>query len=279
MKEQIQQLIAAGQTKDALELLVKMNPDALLLQAQYNNGEKQFNLGLLDFNDWGRIQARVNFAALEMLGKPAPSSTSASGHSESASSAHVQTDKPSVFISYNHEDSIHVDKIEITLKNAGIKVIRDKEDMAGGQPIREFIENRLKEKGIILSVVSNHSLRSGWVGIESDMGYYAGKFGGRQILPVMLDHDFIKNDNFVIDVVDEIDLKIKEIDLNIDKSRERKVKYDHLQSKRNRLQNLRENLSEIVDRLQNVKTIDISGNKYEEGMKIVLKTINGEIPS
>ena len=36
MKEQIQQLIATGQTEEALQLLVQTKPDAILLQARYN---------------------------------------------------------------------------------------------------------------------------------------------------------------------------------------------------------------------------------------------------
>lgn len=64
--EKIKKLIRTGYTKDALNLLVQMNPNALLLQAQYNNSEKQFNLGLIEFSEWGRIQARVNFAIWEM---------------------------------------------------------------------------------------------------------------------------------------------------------------------------------------------------------------------
>lgn len=69
MKNEISRLISIGRTKEALNLLVQSSPDALLLQAQYNNGEKQFNLGLIDFGEWGRIQARVNFAALEIASK------------------------------------------------------------------------------------------------------------------------------------------------------------------------------------------------------------------
>ncbi len=69
MKNEIQRLISIGQTKNALAILSNNHPDALLLQAQYNNGEKQFNLGIIDFGEWGRIQARVNFATLELAGK------------------------------------------------------------------------------------------------------------------------------------------------------------------------------------------------------------------
>ncbi len=68
-REQIQSLIANNQTEDALALLAKSNGDALLLQAQYNSGKKNFNLGLIDFSEWQRIQARVNYGALEMAGR------------------------------------------------------------------------------------------------------------------------------------------------------------------------------------------------------------------
>lgn len=62
---EIQTLIAAGHTDDALDLLVQTNKNGLLLQAQYNNGKKQYNLGLIDFTEWARIQAGVNNSILE----------------------------------------------------------------------------------------------------------------------------------------------------------------------------------------------------------------------
>ncbi len=68
-KEKIQSLIANNETEEALTLLAKLNGDALLLQAQFNNGKKNFNLGLIDFSEWQRIQARVNYGALEIAGK------------------------------------------------------------------------------------------------------------------------------------------------------------------------------------------------------------------
>ena len=47
MKEQIQQLIADGRTEEALALLAQHSSGALLLQARYNNGKKQYNMGLI----------------------------------------------------------------------------------------------------------------------------------------------------------------------------------------------------------------------------------------
>lgn len=69
MQAQINLLISSGQTSEALAELAKYSADALLLQAQYNSGLKNYNLGLIDFGEWGRTQARVNLSALEIAKK------------------------------------------------------------------------------------------------------------------------------------------------------------------------------------------------------------------
>lgn len=65
----VQELISAGNTPDALAALVAVSPDAVLLQARYNQAKKQHNMGMIDFGEWSRIQAQVNYAALEMAAK------------------------------------------------------------------------------------------------------------------------------------------------------------------------------------------------------------------
>ena len=277
MKEQIQQLIANGQTKDALLLLVQLNGDALLLQAQYNNGEKQFNLGLIEFSEWQRIQARVNFAALEMVGKggqnPAGSNATQPTGGETATAAAVIS---SIFISYNQDDKDPVDQVRKTLEQAGMPVAIDTDDMAAGQSIKDFIQNRMREKGYILSVISKNSLQSGWVGIESDLSFYSQLFGGRQFLPVRLDNEFLKDD-FLLETIDSIDIRLTDLDTKIQKAKEKRISALPYESRRNRLQELRENLPKILDRLQNVLTVDISGGNFEPGMKKVIDTIKGEL--
>ncbi len=66
-KAQIQELISLGKTEEALQLLESLTSDAVLLQARFNGGKKQYNMGLIDFSEWSRMQANVNYAALEML--------------------------------------------------------------------------------------------------------------------------------------------------------------------------------------------------------------------
>ena len=65
---QIHEYISSGKTPEALELLVRNKPDAILLQARYNQGRKQYNMGLIDHREWDRIQAQINYAVLELAG-------------------------------------------------------------------------------------------------------------------------------------------------------------------------------------------------------------------
>ena len=77
MKEQIQQLIANGRTEEALAILTRQAFDlkglrafeaVRLLQTRYNNDKKQYNMGLIEFSEWKRTQAQINYAVLEEAG-------------------------------------------------------------------------------------------------------------------------------------------------------------------------------------------------------------------
>lgn len=67
IKAQIQELISLGKTEEALELLEQLTNDAILLQSRFNGAKKQYGMGLIDFSEWSRIQAQINYAALEMM--------------------------------------------------------------------------------------------------------------------------------------------------------------------------------------------------------------------
>lgn len=66
LKTKIQDLIAQGRLEDALNELVKVLPDAILLKGQYSSAKRENSLGLLDSDDWRRTIARLNNSVLEM---------------------------------------------------------------------------------------------------------------------------------------------------------------------------------------------------------------------
>ncbi|MBX2892105.1 MAG: toll/interleukin-1 receptor domain-containing protein [Saprospiraceae bacterium] len=271
MKEKIQQLISLGQTKDALQLLVQLNSDAILLQSQYNNGEKQFSLGLIDFGEWGRIQARVNFSALEMASKSVhPGTAPASQHSVSDS---AQADNSfRVFVSYNHHDSEIANRMAAFLKNSGIRVSIDSEEMAPGQPIEEFIVEQIRGNGHILSLVSKSSLKSGWVGMESNLSLFASLLTETRFIPVMID-DALFDDDFFFEVAEELDAKTAELDAKIERAKKSGLGYGQFEKSRKRTVEHRQNLSKVFEHLRGVFVPDISGDKFDAGMGKVVATI------
>lgn len=70
-----------------------------------------------------------------------------------------------VFISYSHEDKAHMEHIKGQLEQANIKVIIDEKDMSAGERISRFME-RVKEVDKVVLILSQHSLRSRYVGKE-----------------------------------------------------------------------------------------------------------------
>ncbi len=67
IKVQIQKLISLGKTEEALELLEQLTSDAVLLQSRFNDAKRQYSMGMIDFSEWSRTQAQVNYNALEVM--------------------------------------------------------------------------------------------------------------------------------------------------------------------------------------------------------------------
>ena len=66
----IHDFIAQNRIDEALTLIAEKFPsDALLLQARYNNGKKQYNMGMIEFKDWNLILSQITNAALDLASK------------------------------------------------------------------------------------------------------------------------------------------------------------------------------------------------------------------
>ncbi len=280
MKEEIQKLIAEGRTEEALSLLAQHSSDALLLQARYNNGKKQYNMGLIEFSEWQRTQAQINYAALELSntaktsggGTPAPAANPA-GQAAGAPAAPAPVAGRRAFISYNHGDGEIARKVRDFLESNAIDVIIDQEDMGAGTSIMEFIQHSIKNCDAVLSIVSTKSLQSGWVGQESVASMYAVWLADKKFIPVKLDN-----------VAFDIDFQITAQQSLVDKIKEMKAKVKKLealggdarafQDDINRMNELKNNLGLIIQRLKSVLMLDISDGNFDASMKKVLDSIN-----
>jgi len=275
MREQIQQFIAEGRTEDALALLVQSNSDAVLLQARYNQAKKQQNMGMIDFGEWSRVQAQVNYAALEMAGKVKDTSSSSSSTASNTTTSTSTATKPGkkVFISYNHGDSDVAVQVRDFLEKEGIDVILDQDDMDAGGSIMHFIQESIKKADAMVSIISSKSLQSGWVGQESIASIYAVWLADKKFIPVRLD-TVVFDSKFQITALTSIKNKIQELDSDIQTIRELGSDARDLEDDRKRLFDLQKNFSTILFTLKGVLMTEINEEKFSPGMKKVLGSIN-----
>ncbi len=280
MKEQIQQLISEGRTEEALALLAQHSSDALLLQARYNAGKKQYNMGLIEFGEWSRVQAQINYAALEMAESAAkktgvtqnydaPSPRDFGGGSQLADSSNGNK---KVFISYNHRDKEMADRVKDFLVEHGIEVSIDREKMEAGQSISDFIKSNIRSNGYILSMVSEHSLKSGWVGMESTASLFAEWIADKHFIPVALDDKWSSNE-FYIDALRYINDTVKQKEKEMREVKKLGGRTTHIEVQKERLLDLKANLSQILDKLHSVLTLPISGDNFDDNMGAVLAAI------
>lgn len=180
-----------------------------------------------------------------------------------------------VFISYNHKDSIEANKIKNHLVELGVKVIIDSEALSAGMDIESFIKESILNSDLTLSIVSKNSLMSSWVSMETIESFNKETSSRIKFLPVVLDNSFFER-KFTGDAIDSIDKELTEI-VDILKVRfERKTGFADLYGEFKRYLALRNNIDEIVRRLRESLSVDISQQQYEVGFqKIVdyLKTI------
>src|SRR5262245_18295083 len=151
-----------------------------------------------------------------------------------------------VFISYNHEDRLVADKLKSALDGEGITVTIDNASMSAGASIQEFIESSIRDTDLTLSIVSNRSLLSTWVALESVTAFYSDQLlGDKRLLACYLDDDFFET-HFRLKAAEQIDAKIKDIDDQIPKYIERKIDTNDLNGQKSRLYKLRNDLGDIL---------------------------------
>lgn len=163
-----------------------------------------------------------------------------------------------VFISYNHDDVKTALKIRDHLANSGIEVTIDQDSMDPGQEIKSFIKESIEKADAVLSLISNRSLKSGWVGVETfDTMFAESQSGKRKLIGCILDSDFYKSD-YTTKTIDELDEEIETRKEILIKQLNQGVSVTDISSEIDRLRKLRQNFPETMQRLRDFKCINVS---------------------
>lgn len=278
MRDKITQLIKEDKLERAIEELLPiisgkdedLANDLIKFQADLAKSKKEGRRGLITHEEENKARARVSFAILELLKEieepvkelPAPGLSADS---------RPTADPPTVFISYNHADSEVADQLKGALEKNGIVVRIDRAVMEAGANIQEFIESSIRETDVTLSIVSNHSLLSAWVALESIDTFYQETFtGNKKFIACYVDDDFFRTE-FRLNATRQIDSRIEEIDKLIPEYIAQKIDTNDLNSQKSRLYKLRNNLGDILLRLRESLCVDIRADKFDGN---VIKIVN-----
>ena len=278
LKEQIQKMIAAGQTEDALKLLAAHRDDAILLQARYNNGKSQFTRGMMEFGEWSRIQNQVNYAVLEFTdmlppeGEEEPKTTTKTEEEKISASSPFKSKQKSVFISYNHNDAFAMRSIKSFLEDQDIKVTVDYQDMGLADDIQAFINKAIKENDVVLSIVSQNSLVSGWVGKETSAILLLSKLDAKVWLPLRIDNALF-DDQFFEDSNEKLNKKIEELNTKMKRAMDNDNDFAPFYEEKKRLKSHKDQFGQVIADLRAKLVIDISGPFFDIGMDKVAKHI------
>lgn len=284
MEDRIRQLIKKDNTESAIAELLPVvkgmegdlcnDLDNYLAELARNKKERR--RGLISVEEESKVRARIRLAVLEMLEEIPDQIVNQGVPTELPEPG---SRPPSVFISYNHGDSKVADKLKEALEKNGIVVRIDKAVMEAGASIQGFIESSIRETDVTLSIVSNRSLLSAWVALETIGTFHHEKFANtKKFIACYIDDDFFRPE-FRLNATKQIDSKIKEIDELIPEHMALTIDTNDLNGQKTRLFRLRNDLGDILDRLRGSLCVDIREDKFDEGVEQIVRAIksNGSV--
>lgn len=181
--------------------------------------------------------------------------------------------EPVVFISYNHNDSEIALNIKNAIENEGIDVIIDQEDMLAGENINSFINESINNSTVTISIISNKSLKSAWVAMETVNSFYHEIFSkNKKFIGCFLDDDFF-NKNFTLNAINDIDDQIKQNQELIAQYHDKMIDTRDLNNQNSRLLAIRNNLDGIIGRLRDSLCLDIRDDKFDESIVKILRVL------
>jgi hypothetical protein len=281
MREKVTALIKKDKLDAAIEELRPaltgknddLSNDLLKLQSDLARSKREYGKGLISADEESKVRARVCYRLLEILSEVEKLDEAVTSNSTPTSVGGA--DAPTVFISYNHGDTVVADKLKAALERNGIVVRIDKAVMEAGANIQEFIEHSIRDTDATLSIVSNRSLLSAWVALESVGTFYSEKFNGhRKFIACYIDDDFFQTD-YRINATEQIDAKIAEIDRLIPKYIALKINTEDLNNQKTRLYELRNELGKILLRLRESLCVDVREDPFDQSLEKIVKAIKG----
>jgi hypothetical protein len=249
-------------------------------QASLRSTATKLRRGTIDEADAERARARVRFALLDILDTVEGRSADALHDPGAHAAAHQPTSASTViFLSYHHDDAPVAARIRAALEAAGIVVRIDSDAMQPGEDIGAFIARCVRDTGATVCLVSNRSLASGWVAVETIQAFDAERFGStRRFIACYLDDDFFRPD-YRLERTRDIDARIDVIDALLPEYAAARLDTEDLNREKSRLFALRNDLGRILARLKESLALDVRGERFDDAMARLAASLTQQHPS
>lgn len=278
-KGRIERLVAADKLEAALSELsdrltsadAGLRAELIQHQGTLSRTTRDRRRGLIETATAERARNRVSYALLEILRTWSHeleiNPTTPTDGDPPANHA------PTVFISYSRTDLAVAERIGSALESRGIRVRIDSKDMRPAEDIESFIRRVIDETDLVLSLVSERSLLSPWVGMESVHTLYDEALrGGRKLIICYLDESFL-DIGFRLAATRQIDARIAEIDALLPAHAQQHIDTSDLNRQKSRLFDLRNNLGRILDRLRNSLCLDVREPMWDRNLPRIIAAI------
>ena len=292
-KQYIKNLAARGKLSKAIEEFLRgaaydddLNNNAISLSGRQYRNEDQRQKKVLSNENYTIEQAQIQNALMYFLEDYNPpvepefdeADLNSGGGETSGGQDDPSANEPLVFISYSHSDTATAQKIKEALEAEEIEVLIDDEQLQAGENIGEFIKDMVRQSTVTLSLISEKSLLSRWVGMETILSLQRGTFfENKKFIACAVESKFF-DDDFVDVCIDKIYEKIDEYNARREKRKARNSTAStiDLDSKLRLYEKLANEFPEIINQLNETLTLDVSGDNFEGSVKKIIETIKGD---
>jgi len=179
-----------------------------------------------------------------------------------------------IFMSYNHKDLTFVTQLKKDLEQSNIPLIIDIDSMKFGDDIHDFIERSVETSDITLSVISENSLASPWVMLETlETFQHEDALKTLRFIPVVIDQSY-QSANFATQLIEQIEKSIDSLIDEITRLSKKYITTDTLYFQQKRLITLRSNIDLILLNLSHRFVADFSTNdKYKTNFSRLIQSI------
>ena len=176
-----------------------------------------------------------------------------------------------IFISYNNSEAKIATNLKEMLTTAGASDIVTIEN-TNEEKVPEMISKQIAESDVTLSIISNKSLNSAWLSLETVNIFYSKKIEGKSLIILHLDSDFL-DWRYQMNTSVNLSKRIKEIDEQMGEGLNLENDFLLLGNEKKRLLNLKNNLAFILENLKKTPIFDIKGDFLKSNMPRLVKNI------